>query len=54
MNDSIIKNISQPGLWVVKSMQTCRDISEFIYEMVYKGGVSVDIYSTQKRRYKMK
>lgn len=49
MNDSIIKNISQPGLWVVKSMQTCRDISEFIYEMVYKGGVSVDIFSTNKK-----
>ena len=47
--ESIFKKISQPGLWIVKSMQPCRDISHFIYEMVYKGGVSVDIFSTNKK-----
>ena len=49
LSESIIKKISQPGLWIVKSMQPCRDISHFIYEMVYKGGVSVDIYSNNKK-----
>ena len=49
MINSIIKKISQPGLWIVKSMLPCRDISQFIYEMVYKGGVSVDIYTNNKK-----
>ena len=49
LSESIIKKISQPGLWVVKSMLPCRDISQFIYEMVYKGGVSVDIYTNNKK-----
>jgi hypothetical protein len=30
-------------------MQPCRDISNLIFEMVYKGGVSVDIYTTNKK-----
>ena len=49
LSESIIKKISQPGLWIVKSMLPCRDISQFIYEMVYKGGVSVDIYTNNKK-----
>lgn len=52
LSESIIKKISQPGLWIMKSMQPCRDISQFIYEMVYKGGMFVDIFSSNKREIK--
>lgn len=47
--DSLFQKLHKPGLWVVKSMRPCWDISHFIYEMVYKGGMSVDIFSTNKK-----
>lgn len=41
--------MSQPGLWFVKASRTGMNISKFVYELTYKGGISVDIYSSLKK-----
>ena len=49
LSDYVIKKISHPGLWLVKASRTGINISKFVYELTYKGGISVDIYSSVKK-----
>ena len=49
ISDYVIKKISQYGLWFVKASRTNMNISKFVYELTYKGGISVDIYSPMKK-----
>lgn len=46
LTDAIIRRIMQPGLWFVKTRQSRIDISEYIYELAYKGGVMVNVFSS--------
>jgi hypothetical protein len=49
ISDYVIKKLSQPGLWFVKASKTDLNISKFVYDLTYKGGIPVDIYSTMKK-----
>lgn len=49
ISDYVIKKLSQPGLRFVKARGTGMNISKFVYELTYKGGISVDIYSCAKK-----
>ena len=46
LTDAIIRRIMQPGLWFVKTRQSRIDISKYIYELAYKGGVMVNVFSS--------
>ena len=49
ISDYVVKKLSQPGVWFVKASRTGMNISKFVYELTYKGGIAVDIYSYMKK-----
>ena len=50
LTDSMIKKLSEPGLWFLRSDRQMNDFSCLLYELAVKMGVPVTVLSQNKKQ----
>ena len=50
LTDSMIKKLSEPGLWFLRSDHPMNDLSSLVYELAVKTGVPVTLQSCNKKQ----